>query len=83
MKEKKFFFVADCCELSIIVPSLPLNSVFFLPDIPSGAQINYARKPVMGMPDDGENIDGGLGLGELAGLTISNEADPVSYDVSC
>ena len=28
-----------------------------------------------------ENIDDSLGLGDLAGITVSNEADPLSYDV--
>ena len=28
-----------------------------------------------------ENVDDGLGLGDLAGITVSNEADPLSYDV--
>ena len=51
-------------------------------DIPSGGQISYARKPMMGLQDDDENLDGGLVLGELAGLTVNNEADPVNYDVS-
>ncbi|KAI8788504.1 striatin-3-like isoform X1 [Biomphalaria glabrata] len=51
-------------------------------DVPSGGQISYARKPMMGMQDDEENIDGGLGLGELAGLTVNNEADPMNYDIS-
>ncbi|XP_013090369.1 striatin-3-like isoform X2 [Biomphalaria glabrata] len=51
-------------------------------NVPSGGQISYARKPMMGMQDDEENIDGGLGLGELAGLTVNNEADPMNYDIS-
>ncbi|XP_005100521.1 striatin-3 isoform X2 [Aplysia californica] len=51
-------------------------------DVPAGGnQINYARKPMMGMPDDEEN-DSGMGLGELAGLTVTNEADPMNYDIS-
>lgn len=29
-----------------------------------------------------ENVDDTLGLGELAGITVSNEADPLNYDVS-
>lgn len=28
-----------------------------------------------------ENVDDTLGLGELAGITVSNEADPLNYDV--
>ncbi|CAL1527622.1 unnamed protein product [Lymnaea stagnalis] len=51
-------------------------------DVPSGGQVSYARKPMMGLQDDEENIDGGLGLGELAGLTVNNEADPMNYDIS-
>ncbi|XP_059161091.1 striatin-3-like isoform X4 [Physella acuta] len=51
-------------------------------DLQSGGQINYSRKPMMGMQDDEENIDSGLGLGELAGLTVNNEADPMNYDIS-
>ena len=38
---------------------------------------------MMGLQDEDENLDGGLVLGELAGLTVNNEADPVNYDVSC
>ena len=36
---------------------------------------------MLGMPDN-EEPDGGLGLGELAGLTVNNEAEPMNYDVS-
>ena len=36
------------------------------------------RRPMMGIE---ESIEAALGLGELAGLTISNEADALSYDV--
>lgn len=32
-------------------------------------------------PED-EALEAVLGLGELAGLTVNNEADPLSYDVS-
>ena len=28
-----------------------------------------------------DNVDDGLGLGDLAGITVSNEADPLNYDV--
>ena len=34
----------------------------------------------MGLPDE-EETDGGLELGDLRDLSISNEADPVNYDV--
>ena len=50
-------------------------------DVPAGNQINYrATKPIMGLPDE-EETDGGLELGDLRDLSISNEADPVNYDV--
>ena len=32
--------------------------------------------------NDDDPLEAALGLGELAGLTINNEADPLSYDVS-
>ena len=35
---------------------------------------------VLGNDDDA--LEAALGLGELAGLTINNEADSLSYDVS-
>ena len=41
------------------------------------------RKPNLlapGVEDDA--LDVALGLGDLAGLTVNNEADPLSYDVS-
>ncbi|XP_046545183.1 striatin-3-like isoform X4 [Haliotis rubra] len=45
---------------------------------PSGS-----RKPILGMPGaDEDALDAALGLGELAGLTVTNEADPMSYDIS-
>ena len=43
------------------------------------------RKPILGVPGDDDALDEALGLGELAGLTVTNEADPMSnmsYDVS-
>uniref|UniRef100_A0A6B0VGX6 Putative cell-cycle nuclear protein n=2 Tax=Ixodes ricinus TaxID=34613 RepID=A0A6B0VGX6_IXORI len=40
------------------------------------------RRPLMGAPGvDEDNIDASLGLGELAGLTVNNEAES-SYDIS-
>lgn len=39
-----------------------------------------SRKPMLGGAEDDE-FDGALGLGDLAGLTVSNEADPTNYDV--
>ena len=32
---------------------------------------------------DDDALEAALGLGDLASLTITNEADPLSYDVSC
>ncbi|XP_025103837.1 striatin-3-like isoform X2 [Pomacea canaliculata] len=40
-----------------------------------------SRKPMLGGAEDDE-FDGALGLGDLAGLTVSNEADPTNYDIS-
>ncbi|XP_013409886.1 striatin-3 isoform X2 [Lingula anatina] len=35
-----------------------------------------------GIPGDDDALEAALGLGELAGLTVSNEADPLCYDIS-
>ena len=41
------------------------------------------RKGIIGVPGPDEDaIEAALGLGDLAGLTVNNEADPLSYDVS-
>lgn len=41
------------------------------------------RKAVPGIPGpEDESLEAVLGLGELAGLTVNNEADPLNYDVS-
>lgn len=41
-----------------------------------------SRRPLLGGPvADNDALEEALGLGELAGLTVNNEAD-VSYDVS-
>ncbi|CAN8031668.1 unnamed protein product [Ixodes persulcatus] len=46
------------------------------------AEDNGPRRPLMGAPGvDEDNIDASLGLGELAGLTVNNEAES-SYDIS-
>lgn len=38
---------------------------------------------MIGMPGpDDDALEAALGLGELAGLTVNNEAEPLSYDVS-
>ncbi len=40
-------------------------------------------KGMIGMPGpDDDALEAALGLGELAGLTVNNEAEPLSYDVS-
>ncbi|XP_029830444.4 striatin-3 isoform X2 [Ixodes scapularis] len=47
-----------------------------------GAPSQSPRRPLMGAPGvDEDNIDASLGLGELAGLTVNNEAES-SYDIS-
>ena len=38
--------------------------------------------PSHSMADSEDEYSSALGLGELAGLTVSNEADPSNYDVS-
>ncbi|ELT95266.1 hypothetical protein CAPTEDRAFT_227918 [Capitella teleta] len=53
-----------------------------IPDI--DADDEQVSKDVMvlpGGPDD-DALEAALGLGELAGLTINNEADPLSYEIS-
>ncbi|KAL8610961.1 hypothetical protein ACOMHN_042577 [Nucella lapillus] len=40
-----------------------------------------SRKPMLGSSDEDE-FNSALGLGELAGLTVTNEADPSTYDIS-
>jgi striatin 1/3/4 len=34
------------------------------------------------VPGEDDALEAALGLGDLAGLTVNNEADPLSYDVS-
>jgi striatin 1/3/4 len=45
---------------------------------PSNNDVNEAMPGGNAVRD---NVDDGLGLGDLAGITVSNEADPLSYDV--
>ncbi|XP_064600023.1 striatin-3-like isoform X2 [Liolophura sinensis] len=41
------------------------------------------RKAVPGIPGpEDESLEHVLGLGELAGLTVNNEADPLNYDIA-
>ncbi|XP_033644615.1 striatin-3-like [Asterias rubens] len=49
-------------------------------DIHGGLRMG-GRRPMIGIGDE-ESIEAALGLGELAGLTVSNEADALSYDVT-
>lgn len=37
---------------------------------------------VLGVPGEDDALEAALGLGDLAGLTVNNEADPLTYDVS-
>lgn len=41
------------------------------------------RKPVIGVNSNEEDLEAaiGVGLGELAEITVNNDADPVNYDV--
>lgn len=47
----------------------------------SAEQVSKEVMVMPGGPDD-DALEAALGLGDLAGLTINNEADPLSYDVS-
>ncbi|XP_071833496.1 striatin-3-like [Apostichopus japonicus] len=53
------------------VPGIDLTDE---PDIAPGARSEGSRPPIMAIGDE-ESIESALGLGELAGLTITNEAD--------
>lgn len=39
------------------------------------------HKALIGGLNDDDALEAALGLGELAGLTVNNEADSLSYDV--
>ena len=62
-----------------------------LAEVPPIGNITIERNAVPGPSDVNEampqgnavreGVEDGLGLGDLAGITISNEADPLSYDV--
>uniref|UniRef100_A0A665T848 Striatin n=1 Tax=Echeneis naucrates TaxID=173247 RepID=A0A665T848_ECHNA len=50
---------------------------------PSRPSVPRLNEPEVGRPDDvDEAISNELGLGELAGLTVANEADSLSYDIA-
>ena len=46
-----------------------------------GSKSQNEVKPMSPPADDPVPIENSLGLGELAGLTVSNEAEPLSYEV--
>lgn len=54
--------------------------------VQGGGSISFpapSKRPIGGVPGaDDEALEAALGLGELAGLTVANEADPLNYDVS-
>ena len=47
-----------------------------------GAKSQSESKPHSPPADEPVPLESSLGLGELAGLTVSNEAEPLSYEVS-
>lgn len=54
--------------------------------VQGGGSISFpapSKRPIGGVPGaDDEALEAALGLGELAGLTVANEADPLNYDIS-
>ncbi len=46
------------------------------------AQFNRNQRAMLPGIGDEEAIAEALGLGDLAGLTVTNEADPLCYEVS-
>uniref|UniRef100_A0A674CGH6 Striatin n=1 Tax=Salmo trutta TaxID=8032 RepID=A0A674CGH6_SALTR len=59
------------CRLVTMCLSIPVEALTFPP--------SSGKAFIMG-PD--ENMEAELGLGELAGLTVANEADSLAYDMS-
>lgn len=52
--------------------------------VQGGAPLSFppgSRRPLLGAPGNDDSLDAALGLGELASLTVNNEAD-TTYDVS-
>ncbi|XP_052832820.1 striatin isoform X7 [Octopus bimaculoides] len=48
-----------------------------------GTEWAPSKRPMIGVPGaENEALEAALGLGELAGLTVANEADPQAYDIS-
>lgn len=54
-------------------------------DVQGGTPLTFppgSRRPLLGPPgNEDDTLEAALGLGELASLTVNNEAD-TSYDVS-
>ncbi|XP_074641715.1 striatin-3-like isoform X2 [Tubulanus polymorphus] len=46
------------------------------------SELEDAHKPIIGVPGEEDALEVALGLGDLAGLTVNNEADSLSYDIS-
>ncbi|XP_055957494.1 striatin-3 isoform X8 [Patella vulgata] len=46
--------------------------------------MSNSRKPILGgvAGSDEDALDAALGLGDLAGLTVTNESDPLCYDIA-
>ena len=48
----------------------------------SDAGSPHGSVSLVGVPQDNEDaLEAALGLGDLAGLTVNNEADTIGYDV--
>jgi len=58
--------------------SPPRGSTANMVDMEDGA----GHKVLIGGLNDDDALEAALGLGELAGLTVNNEADSLSYDIS-
>uniref|UniRef100_H2ZDP1 Striatin N-terminal domain-containing protein n=1 Tax=Ciona savignyi TaxID=51511 RepID=H2ZDP1_CIOSA len=69
------YIVQEVRSLSMHVPDHPYNllNVFHSESLPF---------TVGGTHMGDESIENALGLGALAGLTVANEADPLSYDIA-
>ncbi|XP_060561139.1 striatin-3-like isoform X3 [Ruditapes philippinarum] len=62
-----------------------MSEVDDLAGVQSGGNLQSGnRKPVIGVNSNEEDLDAaiGVGLGELAEITVNNDADPGNYDIS-
>ncbi|XP_045179926.2 striatin-3-like isoform X6 [Mercenaria mercenaria] len=62
-----------------------MSEVDDLAGVQSGGNLQSGnRKPVIGVNSNEEDLDAaiGVGLGELAEITVNNDADPSNYDIS-